>query len=88
MNEKIYLDLTEMRKEALQILIFILYKMTLIYVMELVYFALPCHIILLSWTCSSKDKRVCEQYTLHMKSQLHWSQCQRVQQTASLHSTI
>lgn len=57
-----------MRREALQILIFILYKMTLIYVMELVYFDLPCHIVTSSWICSSKDKRVSEQYTLHITS--------------------
>lgn len=65
-----------MRKEALQTVIFILYKRILIYVIELVYFVLSWHFILASCICSSKDKRVCKQYTWHTKSRLCWSQWQ------------
>lgn len=63
-------NLTEITEEALKIVVFVLYKMTLIYLIELLYFV-PCsHIILLFCICSCKDKRFYEQCTVHMKSQL------------------
>lgn len=51
-------------------MVFVLYKITLIYLIELAYFVPPSCITLLFWICSCKDKRFYEQCTVHMESYL------------------